>query len=182
MSSVELVPFDPSGDAELLARWLRKPHVSRWWGDPESRLSEVLDRPVGGDDALIAFDGTPVGYVRWQQVSRSELEAAGIVGVPDGAVDVDIAIGEEAFVGRGVGPAALRQVVTRILESGRPPMIIMGTAIENVGALRAFAKAGFRPIHQFDDPEYGSFWLLRHTDGTPGAVGEGAGASPDALV
>jgi hypothetical protein len=67
----------------------------------------VLERPVGGDDALIAFDGTPVGYVRWQLAPRSELEAAGIAEVPDGAIDIDIAIGEEAFVGRGIGPAAL---------------------------------------------------------------------------
>jgi hypothetical protein len=67
----------------------------------------VLERPVVGDDALIAFDGTPVGYVRWQLAPRSELEAAGIAEVPDGAIDIDIAIGEEAFVGRGIGPAAL---------------------------------------------------------------------------
>lgn len=167
MRSVELLPFDPSKDVELLAGWLRKPHVSRWWGDPEELLAAVLERPVGGDDALIAFDGTPVGYVRWQLVSRSELEAACIVEIPDGAIDIDIAIGDEALVGRGIGPAALTQAVARILETGRPPMIVMGTSVDNGSALRAFAKAGFRPMRQFDDPQYGRFWLLRHEESAP---------------
>lgn len=178
MSSVELLAFDPSSDSGLLAEWLRKPHVSRWWGDPDAQLRAVLERPVGGDDALIAVDGTPVGYVRWQLVPRSELEAAGIVEVPDGAVDIDIAIGDETFVGRGIGPAALTRVVARIVESSRPPMIIMGTAIANGSALTAFAKAGFRPMRQFEDPEYGRFWLLRHTAGSTGAFEEAADSPP----
>lgn len=182
MNSVELLAFDPSSDAELLAGWLRKPHISRWWGDPEAQLVAVLERPVGGDDALIAFDGTPVGYVRWQLVPRSELEAAGIVEVPDGTIDIDIAIGEEAFVGCGIGPAALRQAVARILETYRPPMIIMGTAINNGSALRAFAKADFRPMRQFEDSEYGRFWLLRHTDDSTGGFEKEAVGSPAALV
>jgi RimJ/RimL family protein N-acetyltransferase len=182
MSTVELLPFDPSSDAELLAAWLRKPHISRWWGGPESQLAAVLERPVGGDDALIAFDGAPVGYVRWQLTPRSELEEADIVEVPDGAIDIDIAIGDEAFVGRGIGPAALTQAVAKILETSRPPMIIMGTAIANVSALRAFAKAGFRPMRQFEDPEYGRFWLLRHTAGSTGAFEEQAVDSPAAFA
>ena len=168
MSSVELLKFDPTRDAELLAGWLRKTHVSRWWGDPEVQLKTLLERPVGGGDALIAIDGRPVGYVRWQQVPRHELEAAGIVEVPDGAIDIDIAIGDEAFVGRGIGPAALRQTVARIMETGHPPMIIMGTAISNDSALKAFSKAGFRPVRQFEDPEYGGFWLLCHLAGLGG--------------
>jgi aminoglycoside 6'-N-acetyltransferase len=134
----------------------------------------VLERPIGGADALIAFGGMPVGYVRWQVVPRSELEAAGIAEVPDGAIDIDIAIGDEAFLGRGVGPAALTLAVAQILETGRPPMIIMGTAISNGRALKAFAKAGFRQMRLFEDPVYGRFWLLRHTAGSPGAFAEQA--------
>ena len=58
-------------------------------------------------------------------------------------------------------------------------MIIMGTAIANAGALRAFAKAGFRPVRQFDDLEYGRFWLLRYA---AGAYKEQAVDSPAASV
>jgi RimJ/RimL family protein N-acetyltransferase len=168
MSSVELLAFDPARDADLLAGWLRTLHVSRWWGDPEAQLKAVLERPAGGDDALIAVDSTPVGYVRWQRVPRSELEAAGMVEVPDGAIDIDIAIGDERFVGRGIGPAALAQAVARIQEAGPPPMIIACTSIANGSALRAFAKSGFRPVRQLEDPEYGRYWLLRHSPGSEG--------------
>ena len=179
MSNVELLAFDPSRDAGLVAGWLRKPHVSRWWGDPEAQLRAVLERPVGGDDALIAVDGTPVGYVRWQRVPRQELEAAGVLDVPDGAIDIDIAIGEEAFVGRGIGPAALARAVARIAEAGPPPMILMGTSVANRSALRAFSKAGFRVMRELEDPGYGRFWLLRHDAGSPVAPEENA-AGPSA--
>lgn len=172
MSAVDLLPFDAARDAELLAGWLRKPHISRWWGDPDVQLVAVLQRPVGGDDALIVFAGTPVGYLRWQLVSRSELEAAGIVEVPDGAIDIDIAIGDEALLGRGIGPSALLHAVARIVETRRPPMIIVGTAVANGSALRAFAKAGFRPVRQFEDPEYGRCWLLCHATGSRGGSEE----------
>ena len=109
MSAVELLPFDPAKHAALVAQWLRQPHVSRWGGDPEDQLAAVLERPLGGGDALIAVDGAPVGYVRWQVVLRRELEAAGITDVPDGSIDIDIAIGDERFVGHGVGPPRWRR-------------------------------------------------------------------------
>lgn len=178
MSAVELLPFDPAKHAALVAQWLRQPHVSRWWGDPEDQLAAVLERPLGGGDALIAVDGAPVGYVRWQVVLRRELEAAGITDVPDGSIDIDIAIGDERFVGHGVGPAALAQVVARVRCAGPPPMIIMGTSVANLSALRAFAKAGFRPLRRFDDPEYGQFWLLSHAAGARVDSAEHRSGSP----
>ena len=88
IEKVCLDPFNPKEDVGLLAVWVKAPHVARWWGDPDTQLKAVIERPVEGGDALIVADGVAVGYVRWQKASRAELEAAGLSEIPDGTIDV----------------------------------------------------------------------------------------------
>lgn len=160
VEKVWLQPFHPQRDIDRLAAWLRTPHVVRWWGDPQKQLPAVLERPAGGGDALIVADGVPVGYVRWQQTSRAELEAAGLHEIPGGSIDIDIAIGEANYIGCGVGSRALQLVVQRLGSVGSIPLLMMATSVENAIAIRASERAGFRRLRIFDDPEYGPCWLL----------------------
>lgn len=160
VEKVCLQTFHPQRDVDRLAAWLRAPHVVRWWGDPAKQLHAVLERPVEGGDALIVADGVTVGYVRWQQAPRAELEAAGLHTIPEGSIDIDIAIGETDYIDRGVGSQALQLVVQRLRSEGSMPMIMMGTSVDNTMAISAFERAGFRRSRCFDDPEYGPAWLL----------------------
>ena len=160
VEAVRLEPFDPELDADLVAGWLRAPHVAEWWGDPQQNLAEVLQRPAGGDDALIVADGVPVGYVRWQKPTRAELDTAGLYEIPDTAMDIDIAIGEPSYVGRGVGSRALRQVVAMLAGDTGIPLIMLATSVGNSVAIRAYEKAGFRRLRRFDDPPNGEHWLM----------------------
>lgn len=160
VETVRLEPFDVERDTKLVSAWMREPHVSRWWGDPDKALGEVLQRPVGGGDALIVADEVPVGYIRWQKPTRTDLDEAGLQEVPDDVMDIDIAIGETDYVGIGVGSRAIRQLVERLLAGGSTPMIILATSVENAVAVRAYEKAGFDRRCRFDDPECGECWLL----------------------
>jgi aminoglycoside 6'-N-acetyltransferase len=160
VETVRLEPFDPESHADLVARWLQTPHVAEWWGDPQQNLAEVLQRPADGDDALILADGVPVGYVRWQKPTRTELDAAGLHEIPDAAMDIDIAIGELSYVGRGVGSRALRQVVEMLAGDTGIPLIMLATSVGNSVAIRAYEKAGFRRLRTFDDPPNGEHWLM----------------------
>lgn len=161
VAEVRLDPFDPERDADLVSAWVRAPHVSRWWGDPVDTLREVLARPHGGGDALIVADGVPVGYVRWQMPSRAELDGAGLHEVSDATtMDIDIAIGAPDYVGLGVGSRALGLLVRDLVADRRLRTIILATSVDNLAALRAFARAGFERRRTFDDPESGPCWLL----------------------
>lgn len=160
VEKVRLHPFDPKRDADLVAIWMRAPHVSRWWGEPEQALTEVMERPNGGGDALILADDVPVGYIRWQIPTRTELDAAGLQEIPDETMDIDIAIGEIDYIGLGVGSRAIGQLVDKLLGDTRIRMIILATSVENTIAVRAYEKAGFDRRRKFDDPECGECWLL----------------------
>jgi aminoglycoside 6'-N-acetyltransferase len=87
---VALLPFEPERDLPRLEEWLARPHVARWFGDPEGHLAFARDLPEGGDHALIACDDEPAGYLRWQEVSREVLDGVGLTEIPAGAVDVDL--------------------------------------------------------------------------------------------
>jgi aminoglycoside 6'-N-acetyltransferase len=156
---VELIPFAPERDLDLLRSWLRQAHVSRWWGDPEEALKDASARPHGGGDALIAVGGVPVGYVRWQVPTREELDAAGLQEVPDDVIDIDMAVGEEAWIGRGIGPAALAILRDRLTRAGAK-MVVLATSVENERAVRAYEKAAFTRRRQFVDTDGDTYWLM----------------------
>lgn len=146
---VELRPFVPERDVPLVSVWLSRPHVARWWGNPERALSELSAHDANAV-ALIAVDDRPVGLVCWQTPSRSELEDAGLGDLPEDLVDVDIMIGEPEALGRGVGPAALLTLFAALRESG-VRLVGLAGAIENRRAMGAYARAGLRPHRDFTE-------------------------------
>ncbi len=50
-SDVQLESFDSARDEALLAEWLTRPHVRRWWGDPADHIADARERPERGGHA-----------------------------------------------------------------------------------------------------------------------------------
>ena len=155
---VTLEPCDWSSCSELLSTWLRRPHVRRWWSETDSWLERIRVTP---DDshAIIAVSRSCVGYIRWQAVNREVLDELGLFEIPNGGVDIDLFLGEPDWLGRGVGPPALRILLTRLAGEG-VPLAGLCPSVENVVAIRAFEKAGFRRLREFDDPSTGRCCVL----------------------
>ena len=146
---VELVPFLSSRHRPLLRAWLRRAHVSPWWGDTKDALANVDGHPPDMH-ATIVVGGEPVGYVCWQGLSAEELAAAGLGALPPDHVDVDILIGEVELLGRGIGPRVLHMVIERLRSLG-VSSVGLATAVDNRRARRGFEKAGFRPFGAFEE-------------------------------
>jgi aminoglycoside 6'-N-acetyltransferase len=153
VDDVDLEVLDLQSDLPLLERWLRSPHVVRWWGTPDLHLTELAQRSRD-THAVITAGGRPVGYLCWQRPSPSELEAAGLTDLPEDLVDIDILIGEPELLGRGVGPRALVLLLAKLHGEG-VGFAGLGTSTSNRVAIRAFEKAGFRLFRDFEDPESG---------------------------
>jgi RimJ/RimL family protein N-acetyltransferase len=149
--AVTLEAFAPERHRPLLERWLRSPHVVRWWGAQEEFLRTV-ERRASEAHALIAADGRPVGYVCWQHPSREELEAAKLTDLPENVVDIDIMIGEPVYIGCGIGPKALTLLLARLASEG-VENAGLATSVSNRSAIRAFEKAGFGLFRDFEDPD-----------------------------
>jgi RimJ/RimL family protein N-acetyltransferase len=156
--AVTLRPFQPS-HLMALARWLREPHVARWYRHPQDDLVFASSPPDGAAQAIVASGAAEVGYLRWQRVDRATLDTLGLTEIPANSVDADILLSASA-IGRGVGPAALVALVAEIRRDPTVPMLGLTTEIENTRAHRAFEKAGFQIARQYDAPRLGRCHLM----------------------
>ncbi len=151
--ALRLTPYQEQTHAALLIRWLRTPHVVRWWGDCDiNRFKDCTIR-------IIEADGHPIGLVCWHTLTRKELDTAGLTQVPEGGADLDILIGEEHWLGRGAGPAALA-LGCALCEAAGAPFCTVCTSLDNLRAMRAYAKAGFLQGPVFDEHGYGPHVMM----------------------
>ena len=149
LSSVALIPVNLARDLPRLRVWLDRPHVTRWWGDPDDAMAAIRDH-APADRAVIAIDTRPIGYLCWQRPLPEELAAAGLGDLPADLIDVDVLIGEPDFLGRGIGPRALTLLLDRLRAAGRTSVGIAAAAA-NPRARRAYDKAGFRSFRTFQN-------------------------------
>lgn len=157
--AVDLRPLDPEHDVARIAAWLEEPDARRWWGDPVTALTEIVDHDPG-TVAVVVWEGRPVGVLCWQVPTREELEDAGLADLPRDLVDVDVLIGETDARGRGIAPEALRQLCARLREQG-VRLVGMGAAEANAPALVAYARAGFVPYRDFEEDGEGYRYFTR---------------------
>ncbi len=152
-----------SEDMPLIKQWLHADHVRRVWGDPDTNLLLLSEPPPQGAwRAIIEADGRGVGVVIWQHPSQNELVAADLSDIPTSVIDIDIMIGEAAALGLGIGPSAIRRVTDIALSDPKVPFVMACARMDNLASQRAFAKAGFRNVREFDDVPEGRFVLMVH--------------------
>ena len=166
----ESVGYRPMTRADLedLARWQAQPHVARWW-EGGTRTVEAAERRYGGriDGAeptrlwVMEVSGRSVGWVQDYRIGDHP-EYAILNGAPD-AIGFDYAIGEPAWVGRGIGTRALWVYLRDVVRPGYPEAEQFFAAPDhrNAASLRVLAKLGFEQGLWFDEPK---------SDGSAGTV------------
>lgn len=156
-------------DYALLEDWMGRPHWQEWWGDVETELGYVRDMVEGRDRTrpfLFLLDGRSAGYIQYWRVSDNLAEpwiskAPWLIDVPADAIGVDLSIGVEADLGKGLGTAVLKAFLHKLADEGHRNIIIDPDAA-NTRAIRAYEKAGFVPLLAASDPESGRQTLIMH--------------------
>ena len=145
----------------MVTRWLAVPHVARWWKERSSPASVEatygprVDDPSSTAVFVLSVDETDVGLIqRYRLASHPEWERA--VGVAD-AAGIDYLIGDESFVGRGVGSAAIAAFTGEVLAAYPDVTSVVAVPQQaNVASWRALEKAGYERVFageiESDDP------------------------------
>ncbi len=153
-------------DLPLVHRWLHTPHVYRWWHADAGTFEEVSARysayiegrePV--EPYLILYGNRSIGYIQTYHVSDDE-EYAELVGI-EGSAGVDLFIGEEGLLYRGLGPRLIRRFLKEVVFADAGiEVCIIDPEPENEAAIRAYEKAGFRHFKSVETSE-GPAYLMK---------------------
>jgi aminoglycoside 6'-N-acetyltransferase len=159
----QLYAFRPMRAADLpsVRRWLAKPHVAQWWGNPDEQFELVsgdLDHP-SMDQFIVELDKYPFAYL--QCYDPMAWPNHGFGDLPIGTRGIDQFIGEEDMIDRGHGSALIRAFVGDLLQAGAPK-VLTDPSPANTRAIRAYEKAGFRKDRPVSTPDGDALLMVRN--------------------
>jgi aminoglycoside 6'-N-acetyltransferase len=121
------------GDEAELRRIHEAPGVARWWGEPEEGFPWT-DEPES-TRRVVEIDGAVAGLIQFREETEPRYRHAGI----------DLFL-DPTLHGRGFGEEAVRRVTAQLIEERGHHRITIDPAADNVAAIRAYEKAGFKPV------------------------------------
>lgn len=147
----------PLAEADLaaMARWLADPDVHAWYREGEPTVANLRERYapiIAGRDPIMAWlvliDDLAAGHVQCSRIA-ADSDYAAALDLPhpyrEGAVGIDILLGEPRFRDGGWGPLVLRRFLGDIVFGTlRAPAAIIAPEVMNERAIHAYARAGFR--------------------------------------
>jgi RimJ/RimL family protein N-acetyltransferase len=150
-------------DLPLVFEWLNREHVKRWWRDAltftdvEAKYGPRIDGHEKTDMYVIEIGGAPSGLIQTYLVS----DHPEWIGDEPGVAGIDLFIGEEDLIGRGLGPRVLTEFTNRVVfVDPAVSACVAAPEVINDRSLRAFEKAGF--VRERELPgEWGPELLMR---------------------
>ena len=122
-------------DAPALLALLTEPSVARWWHEWDAaRVQRDLIEQDEEHVLVIDVAGELAGLLLVYEEPDEYKHAA-----------LDVSLGT-AYQGQGLGPEALRLVITHLIEERGHHRFTIDPAAHNDNAIRAYAKLGFRPV------------------------------------
>jgi aminoglycoside 6'-N-acetyltransferase len=125
-----------AADVPRLAAIQAQPGVAAAWGEPE--MEKLQDKATGTDECTVfavELDGEVVGLVQYHEEDDPMYRHAGI----------DIFLSEDVQ-GQGLGTEAVRTMAEYLIRERGHHRLVIDPAAHNTAAIRAYEKAGFKPV------------------------------------
>lgn len=149
------------GDLPLMKRWLEDPDVAPWYGSDSTEHAAL--RAEYGDKIrgerrdrsfIIQIDGGDAGYIQCYVID-DHADYARQMRVDQGAVGIDLFIGERWARNRGYGAVVIRAFLEQIVFGKlQAEVAIIAPDPGNARAIRAYEKIGFtwrKTVHIVDE-------------------------------
>lgn len=147
-------------DLPLMHRWLNEGPSFQWYGLKPTTLEQVTENytpQLHGQSNVLStiatYDGAPIGYVQ-RYFTRDHPDYWGHQNFPDDTAGIDLFIGEQAYLHRGLGPQLIRAFLVEHVFAGQAARCIIDPFPDNAIAIRAYAKLGFRHLRTIGPPEH----------------------------
>lgn len=136
----------------LMHRWLNHGEALRWYGrqpatEKSIRQKYLIAKPREGTRCFIVqHDDAPTGYLQLYHMSDHPLYSS-VVGAKPHDYGMDLFIGRDDQIGRGLGTQIVAAALTELIFSqADAKRCLVGPSPENQRAIRCYEKCGFRHI------------------------------------
>lgn len=154
-----IISFQPlqENHLDLLYVWLQKPHVKEWWDDhlTDEEIKLKYKKNIGNlivPPFIVYFDDKPIGFI--QYYFANQVGNGWWPDESDGTVGVDLFVGEENCINRGVGTQILQAFLSELFKN-HPDIekVIADPNPKNHRARRCYEKAGFKFVKEIITPD-----------------------------
>lgn len=152
-------------DVPLVETWLNKDHVKKWYEIPnmgitiDDWMSEINERngKFRWLTYLIAtWQGHPIGLCQYYRCEDSGDEDFGTLPL-EGSYGIDYLIGEEAYLGKGLGKGIITLLVNRVFSFPDALRVTADIDVANKASERSLLSCGFALV----DPACSRYVLPR---------------------
>lgn len=147
MTIMNKMVFHPIQDEDipLMKEWLGREHVSKWYGSPEDWLEEMARRNSDFSFVkhfIVRLEGQPIGFCQYYTCIEAQEDWYGHVPLA-GSYSLDYMIGEERFLGQGLGKAIVAWLIRQVFSLDESQRIIVAPEPENSASCRSLLANRF---------------------------------------
>lgn len=171
-SSEEKISFKSLSvdDLERLHKWLLSPHVKGWYDHGKQTFEDVEKKytpRIKGESPTscfqILFNDTPIGQIQMYKINNYP-EYKQALQIDENAAGVDLFIGEKEFQHKGLGSIIIRKFLKEfVFTKLAVESCIIAPHPNNIAAIKAYQKAGFKHIKTIVNPEGEEEYLMQQS-------------------
>lgn len=153
-------------DLSYMYKWLNYDFIIEWYSKKKWTLKEIeekylpyinKEKPTQG--YLILYNNTPIGYIQTYKIHDYQ-DYARFVDINENASGLDVFIGEQEYIHKGLGKYIISKFLKEIVFSLSDAVsCILGPEPKNIAAIKTYEKVGFKYVKTIqvddeDEPEY----------------------------
>lgn len=132
--------------------WMNQPHVNQWWARGPVTIEQVCKKfapRLAGTEPVHCYvaelEGMAAGYAQCYRLHDFP-DAFNDLELPVGGWGFDWFIGDHTILGRKLGAQFVQRFIDDIiLPNHHADYAVVGSRLENIRALRSYARAGMQP-------------------------------------
>ncbi len=170
------ITFAPLAESHfpLLLKWLEMPHIKKWWDQDVIYTMNLVQEKFGKHTHgitlsknsnnktyayIICCNKELIGYIQaYNAHDFSKENSIDLSAISASICGVDLFIGDSKFLHKGIGVQILNEFERQVLAS-HFDWCLIDPAKDNLGAIKAFAKAGFKVSEQFQAKS--NVWMIK---------------------
>jgi RimJ/RimL family protein N-acetyltransferase len=138
-------------DVELICNWLNSGESQKWFGFGKTvsgaEVEEKFIMRGKTNKRIIVYKGEDIGVIQWYKISDYP-EYFTIIGGVNGDYGMDIFIGRDDLIGRGIGREVINLLIRDYICSyPDATRCVIGPRPNNSRAIKCYEKCGFAYSH-----------------------------------